>query len=100
AVVIAVDRSSVAQHEFRNQSFDIVVSDIEMPDEDGFALIRKLRELERELERPPVAAVAVSAHSIGEAQSHALRAGYQAFLPKPLRRAELVAMVTNLIAQR
>lgn len=100
ATVIAVDRASLAQDEFRNQLFDVVVSDIEMPDEDGYALMRKLRELERELERPPVPAVAVSAHSLRDAQNNALSAGYQAFLPKPLRPSELVATITNLIERR
>lgn len=100
ATVTAVDRASLAQDEFRNQAFDVVVSDIEMPDEDGFALMRKLRELEQQLAREPVPAVAVSAHSLGEARSHALSAGYQAFLPKPLRPSELVATISTLIEQR
>ncbi|MFO7561055.1 MAG: hybrid sensor histidine kinase/response regulator [Enhygromyxa sp.] len=100
ATVTAVDRSSVAQLEFRSQSFDLVVSDIEMPEEDGFALMRKLRELERELEREPVSALAVSAHSRGDVQTDAIHAGYQAFLAKPLRPAELVATVSSLIDGR
>jgi signal transduction histidine kinase len=100
ATVIAVDRSAAAQDEFRNSSFDIVVSDIEMPEEDGFALMRKLRALERELERSPIPAVAVSAHSLGDARLRASNAGYQAFLAKPLRPAELVATISNLVEQR
>jgi hypothetical protein len=40
----------------------------------------------------------VSAHSIGDARTKAMHAGYQAFLPKPLRPAELVATINTLIA--
>jgi signal transduction histidine kinase/ActR/RegA family two-component response regulator len=100
ATVTAVDRASLAQNEFRSQVFDLVVSDIEMPEEDGFSLMRKLRDLERELERPPVFAVAVSAYSLGDARGHALRAGYQAFLAKPLRPAQLLATVSDVVARR
>lgn len=100
ATVTAVDRASPAQHEFRNQAFDVVVSDIEMPGEDGFELMRKLRAIERELDRSPVPAVAVSAHSLGDARGHALSAGYQAFLAKPLKPADLIATVERLCSQQ
>ncbi len=96
AITVAVDSSAEAQRAFRERAPDIVVSDIEMPEEDGFTLMRKLRSAERELERVPVPAIAISAHTIGDARLHALRAGFQTFLPKPATPAELIATVASL----
>lgn len=100
AQVTAVACAASAREAFRAEPPDIVISDIEMPDEDGFTLMRKLRDIERELERPPVNAIALSAHSIGDARLHALRAGYHTFLSKPVLPDELVAMVANLCRGR
>ncbi len=96
AVVVAVPNSQLAQKSFRAEPPDIVISDIEMPDEDGFTMMRKLRHLEHELGLRPVPAIAVSAHSLGDARLHALRAGYQSFLVKPMRTKELVATIQTL----
>ncbi len=96
ARVTAVDCAHKALEAFEREPVDMIVSDIEMPGEDGFTLMRKLRDLERKLERRAVPSVAVSAHSIGDARLHAMRAGYQAFMPKPLEPAELVATLASL----
>ena len=96
ASVVAVAKSSLAQQSFRADAPDFVISDIEMPEEDGFTMMRKLRDIERELQRRPIPAIAVSAHSLGDARLHALRAGYQSFLVKPMRANELVATVQSL----
>lgn len=96
AVIEAADCAVSAHKAFRERAPEIVISDIEMPDEDGFTLMRKLRDVERELQREPIPAIAVSAHNIGDARLHALRAGYQAFLSKPMNPAELVAIVASL----
>lgn len=96
AQVIAVCSSALAIEAFHKHPPDIVVSDIEMPDEDGFTMIRKMRDIERQLERRPVPAIAVSAHAPGEVRLHALRAGYQSFLAKPIRVSELEATVLSL----
>lgn len=100
ARVTAVDSAASAREVFRKGALDIVVSDIEMPEEDGFTFLRKLRDLERELGRAPVSAIAVSAHTIGDARLHALRAGYHTFLSKPLMPDELVATIANLCRVR
>lgn len=85
-----------AQQLFRGQAFDVVLSDLGMPDEDGFTLIRKLRRVEQEVGRPRTPAVAVSAHTVPSARVHALRAGFQAFAAKPVDPHELVALIASL----
>jgi CheY-like chemotaxis protein/two-component sensor histidine kinase len=100
AVVHAAESSLQAQQTGNGEQPDVVISDIEMPDEDGFTFIRKFREIERQLVRSSAPAIAVSAHSIGDARLHALRAGYQAVLSKPMKPAELVALVASLDQHR
>ncbi len=74
---------------------DVIVSDIEMPNEDGYTLIKKIRELEpQEGGRTPAAAL--TAYARTEDRMRALLAGFQIHLPKPVEPAELIAVVANL----
>jgi signal transduction histidine kinase/ActR/RegA family two-component response regulator len=95
ATVVGVESSFKAQDAFRLSPPDLVISDIEMPGEDGFTLIRKLRAIETELGLAPVPAIAVTAHTFGDARVRALRFGYQAFLPKPVDSRELIELVAS-----
>jgi signal transduction histidine kinase len=99
-VLTALATSTEALQAFRREAPDIVISDIEMPGEDGFTMMRKLRDLEDELERPRVPAIAVSAHTIGDARVHAMNAGFQAFLSKPDQAPELAATIHSLLLTR
>jgi len=74
---------------------DVIVSDIEMPHENGYAFIRRLRSL------PPdaggiVPAVAVTAYGGVVDRIRVLSAGFQMHVPKPVEPAELVAAVAAL----
>ena len=70
---------------------DILVSDIGMPDEDGFSLIRKLRE--RDINIP---AIALTAFARTEDMEKALREGFQKHIAKPVEPEDLVASVADL----
>ncbi|HJQ70566.1 MAG TPA: ATP-binding protein, partial [Blastocatellia bacterium] len=76
---------------------DLIISDIGMPVEDGYAFIRnvRLREArERHGWRP---AIALTAHARVEDRLRALSAGYQAHVAKPVEPAELVAVIASLV---
>jgi CheY-like chemotaxis protein len=74
---------------------EVIVSDIAMPEEDGYALIRKVRELPGDLGgRTP--AVALTAMARPRDRVRALAAGFQTHLPKPIDPSELVLAVANL----
>ncbi len=77
---------------------DVLISDIGMPVQDGYELIRKLRLLPAE-SGGDVPAIALTAYARIEDRLHALRSGYQMHVPKPVELAELVA-VTNSLAKR
>ena len=74
---------------------DVLISDLGMPDEDGYALIAKIRELppERGGEIP---AAALTAYARAEDRMRVLRSGFQFHLPKPVDSAELVTVVASL----
>ncbi|HET9762985.1 MAG TPA: response regulator, partial [Casimicrobiaceae bacterium] len=72
----------------------ILVSDIGMPREDGFALIRKVRARDGSPGRVP--AVALTAYTSVEDRVRLFSAGFQAHVTKPLDPAELVAVVASI----
>ncbi|AFZ58540.1 PAS domain S-box protein [Anabaena cylindrica FACHB-243] len=77
---------------------DILVSDIGMPQEDGYTLIRKIRTLPSD-EGGKIPAAALTAYARAEDRTQALLAGFQLHIPKPVNPTELAAVVANL-AQR
>jgi two-component system CheB/CheR fusion protein len=78
---------------------DVLVSDIGMPIEDGYELMRKVRA--RGPERGGlVPALALTAYARVEDARRALEAGYQAHVPKPVTPDELAVVVANLAGRR
>ncbi len=74
---------------------DVLISDIGMPDEDGYALIRKVRALDPE-RGGYIPAVALTAYARMEDRLKVLSSGFQMHLPKPVEPAELIAIMANL----
>jgi PAS domain S-box-containing protein len=83
--------------EFATFSPNIILSDIGMPGNDGYELIRRLRSMPGGRSIP---AVALTALARGEDRTRALRAGFQLHVAKPVDFDELVAVVQNLAALR
>ena len=80
---------------FRSWHPDVLVSDIGMPEEDGFALIRQVRAFSRE-EGGQIPAIALTGFAKVADRSRALLHGFQLHVTKPVEPAELVAAVANL----
>jgi signal transduction histidine kinase/ActR/RegA family two-component response regulator len=75
---------------------DVLVSDIGMPVEDGYGLIRRVREWERGRD-VYIPAVAVTAYGRAEDRIRSLRAGFQMHVVKPAEPAELVVVIASLV---
>ncbi|MBD1871855.1 PAS domain S-box protein [Nodosilinea sp. FACHB-131] len=74
---------------------DILVSDIGMPEVDGYTLIRQVRALTPE-QGGRMPAIALTAYARTEDRIKALAAGFQSHVPKPVEPAEFIAVVVNL----
>ena len=74
---------------------DILISDLGMPDEDGYSLITKIRALPAE-RGGDIPAAALTAYARAEDRMRVLRSGFQFHLPKPVDSAELVTVVASL----
>jgi CheY-like chemotaxis protein len=81
---------------FARERPDVVVSDLEMPDEDGFALAARIRGGEpADAERVPL--VALTAHGRASDRERSLAAGFDMHVAKPIDPAELVAVVRTAV---
>lgn len=94
-VVQAQASARAALAAVRNWHPDVLVSDIAMPGEDGYWLIRELRALPPD-EGGTTPAVALTAYVRIEDRLQVLAAGFQQYLPKPIDQAELRAVVASL----
>jgi CheY-like chemotaxis protein len=75
----------------KQQRPDVVLSDIGLPGEDGLALIRRVREIDRDLP-----AAALTAYAGPDDRRRALVAGFQAHVSKPVEPSELALLVASL----
>jgi len=73
----------------------VLVSDLAMPDEDGYSLIRKVRALGAN-KGYQVPAIALTSYVRVEDRTRALAAGFNMFVPKPLHPDELITAIMNL----
>ncbi|WP_242049136.1 chemotaxis protein CheB [Aulosira sp. FACHB-615] len=77
------------------QMYDLLLSDIGMPNQDGYTLIRRVRSLSAEAGGEiPAVAMTGYANSIDIQESR--KAGFQMYIPKPVELTQLVFMVANL----
>jgi PAS domain S-box-containing protein len=95
AEVVSVGSAGKALEEMERQQFDVLVSDIGMPEMDGYALISKVRQLPVE-RGGNIPAAALTAYAGIEDRRLVLSAGYQMHIPKPVEPAELTSAVASL----
>lgn len=89
--------SSVAEalEVIKNEKFEVLVSDIGMPERDGYDLIRNVRQLSPE-HGGRIPAVALTAYARVEDRMRVLSAGFHMHVPKPVEPAELLAVIASL----
>lgn len=82
---------------FQQSPPDILLSDIGMPEEDGYTLIQRIRALSPEL-GGQVPAAALTAYVRGDDRLEALKAGFQMHVPKPIEPLQLLHVISQLVA--
>jgi signal transduction histidine kinase len=90
ALVEAVPSAKDAYDRLQQRKPDVLVSDIGMPDEDGYAMIRRIRQISGEQHIPAIALTAYARKQDAEA---ALGAGYDQHLSKPVAPADLIRAI-------
>jgi PAS domain S-box-containing protein len=99
AVLTTADSAAAALEQLEAAAVDIVISDIGMPGEDGYALLRRLRA--RDAERGGrTRVVAVTAYASSDDRLRMLEAGFDAHLAKPFDPEDLVHTVQRCLRQR
>ncbi len=98
ATVLTATSANVALELVRQHKPDLLVSDIGMPDRDGYDLIRDIRALFAD-DDARLPAIALTAFARSEDRTRAMLAGYQVHLAKPIEAQELIATVATLVGR-
>ena len=98
AEVKACETASEALETLVDWRPDVLMSDIGMPEEDGYSLIGKVRALPRD-QGGATPAAALTAYARDEDRKRALDAGYQMHIAKPVTSTQLVQLITRLVGR-
>jgi two-component system, chemotaxis family, CheB/CheR fusion protein len=98
--VTAVGSAAAALEAYDRRRPHLVLSDIGLPETDGYSLLRQLRQREAAARIKPVPAVAVTAFARHEDRQKAIDSGFQQYLSKPVEPEELLATVGMLLKTR
>ncbi len=90
--VTTVSNGASALEKIRQESFDVVITDLKMPHKDGIAVLRGVKEY-----TPDTGVIIITAHGSIEAAVEAMRLGAQDFITKPFKLAEIELKVDKLI---
>jgi signal transduction histidine kinase/DNA-binding response OmpR family regulator len=85
--------------DFTDWNPDVLISDIGMPEEDGYVLIKKLSKL-RSKRAKNVTAIALTAYATDEDREMALSAGFHIHVPKPIEPQILVSSIANAVGRK
>jgi len=95
AQVVTAGSAAEALAELPNSKADLLISDIGLPEVDGYDLLRRIRETEAG-SGGGIPAIALTAYARVEDRARAFRAGYQAHVAKPVEPADLLAAIARI----
>ncbi|HET6974355.1 MAG TPA: PAS domain S-box protein [Pyrinomonadaceae bacterium] len=98
ARVTSTKSAAEALEVFAGELPDVMISDIGMPDQDGYELVRRLRSLPME-KGGATPAIALTGYASRKDRERALGSGYQKHMAKPIEQAELIAAIAALVAR-
>ncbi len=93
--VVVAPHGREAVSALESARFDVVLMDLQMPEMDGFEALRAIRQREMLTgNRTPI--IALTAHAMQGDRERCLDAGFDSYLPKPIRQADLQAAIASL----
>jgi len=94
-VVHSVDSGKKALEESKAIKFDLIITDIKMPDLDGISLLRRVKEID-----PKICVIVITGYPDEESKAKAMELGASGYLAKPLDVSELVRAVKDCLEHR
>src|SRR5262249_31810253 len=82
----------------QKEKLDLIISDIGMPDVDGYTFMRKVRSMKSSISKVP--SIALTAYAGEEDRKLAGEAGFNSHIPKPITLTELIGVIGKLIGER
>jgi CheY-like chemotaxis protein len=98
AKVTSAKSAAEALDVFENEVPDVIISDIGMPEQDGYELIRKLRALPVE-KGGKIPAIALTGYASRKDRERALSSGYHQHVAKPIEQADLINTIAALVGR-
>jgi signal transduction histidine kinase/DNA-binding response OmpR family regulator len=98
ATVVTASSAKEALHFLQQSQVDLLISDIGMPQIDGYTLLRKIRALTPE-QGGQIPAIALTAYARESDRQEAIAAGFQKHISKPIQPEELMKIITHLTQQ-
>jgi CheY-like chemotaxis protein len=99
ANVVTANSAEAALALYRLHPPDIIVSDMRLGSSDGYAFIATIREYNREY-RGFTPAIALTGFRYPGDEDRAIRAGFNAYIYKPFKPADLIAMIARLLREQ
>jgi PAS domain S-box-containing protein len=98
ARVTSTKSAEEALHAVANDVPDVLISDIGMPDQDGYELIRKLRSLPVE-KGGSIPAIALTGYASRKDRERALSSGYHQHMAKPIEQMDMISAIATLVGR-
>jgi len=98
AKVTSTKSAAEALDVFENEVPDVIISDIGMPDQDGYEFIRKLRALPVE-NGGNIPAIALTGYASRKDRERALNSGYSQHMAKPIEQADMISAIAALVGR-
>ena len=96
--LILAEDGEIAIDLYQRLKPDLVITDISMPNKDGFSLTKEIRELQALDGYSWCPVVAFSAHALQEDMEKSIEIGMNDYLTKPVKKVELLSMITKWVA--
>ena len=93
--VQSVDSAKKALDELETTRFDLVITDLKMPEMDGLSLLKKVKEID-----PKIFVIVMTGYPREESKTQAIELGASGYLAKPLDVSELVSVVKGCLKRR
>jgi len=94
------ENGKIAVEKYKNNAYNVILMDIEMPEMDGFTATRAIRKWEEENNKTETPVIALTAHAFDEQMKKCFDAGCNGFLPKPVKKKEVLAILGKLFKEK